>query len=294
LEEKREGEDEGGRRRKGVIVTFEVKEKGRFKSSVGANVGTQSGDMNLSMNAVNVFGRAEQASIVSMTTFPHWGQSTQLQFTKPYYKNINNTLHLSLGTTHTKHPFSGFQERATGPAVAVRFPSLLGMHSLSWNGAWRNLYGFSYDVPMSLREQAGHSVKSAVKHSLEVDERDDPFLPSSGFHVKTSQELAGLGGDVFFGKTDLQSSFFVPLPAGWVFSLSLWGGILRPYSNNHVVDRFFLGGGTTLRGFGMWGAGPRERGYSKGGEMYWATGASSLLYRLSPTSSSDESRFTPF
>ena len=26
-----------------------------------------------------------------MTTFPHWGQSSQLQFTKPYYKNLNNT-----------------------------------------------------------------------------------------------------------------------------------------------------------------------------------------------------------
>ena len=46
LEEKREGEEgEGKGRRRGVIVTFEVKEKGRFKSSVGANVGTQSGDM---------------------------------------------------------------------------------------------------------------------------------------------------------------------------------------------------------------------------------------------------------
>ena len=44
----REGEGdvvgtEGNER--GVIVTFEVKEKGRVKSSMGANVGTQSGDM---------------------------------------------------------------------------------------------------------------------------------------------------------------------------------------------------------------------------------------------------------
>ena len=150
-----------------------------------------------------------------------------------------------------------------------------------------------------------------------MDERDDAFLPSSGYHVKMSQEVAGLGGDVFFGKTDLQSSFYLPLPAGWVrvppslsqpipplslplslsqpipslslsthplslslhsitlssslpvylheppvqvFCLSLWGGVLRPYSNNHLVDRFLLGGGTTLRGFGMWGVGPRDRG----------------------------------
>ena len=36
---------EGGEGRRGIIVTFEVREKGRLKSSVGANVGTQSGDM---------------------------------------------------------------------------------------------------------------------------------------------------------------------------------------------------------------------------------------------------------
>ena len=49
-----------------------------------------------------------------------------------------------------------------------------------------------------------------------MDERDDAFLPSSGYHVKMSQEVAGLGGDVFFGKTDFQSSLYLPLPAGWV------------------------------------------------------------------------------
>ncbi|CAI8027878.1 Sorting and assembly machinery component 50 homolog [Geodia barretti] len=267
-----EEEEGGGDSEKGVIVTFQVREKKRVKSSLGANVGTQSGDMSLSLNAGNVFGRAEEVSLVSMTTFPHWGQSSQLQFTKPYYKNLNNTLHLSLATTHTKRPFSGYQERSTGPGVAVRFPSRLGTHTLAWNGDWRNIHGFNHDIPMSLRSHAGHSLKSSLRHSLEIDERDSPFLPSSGFHVKVTQELAGIGGDVFFGKSEVQGTYYQPLPAGWVFALSLWGGILRPYSNNHLPDRFLLGGGTTLRGFGMWGVGPREQGYSKGGESYWASG----------------------
>ena len=39
-------EEEGGEdSEKGVIVTFQVREKKRVKSSLGANVGTQSGDM---------------------------------------------------------------------------------------------------------------------------------------------------------------------------------------------------------------------------------------------------------
>ena len=33
-------------------------------------------------------------------------------------------------------------------------------------------------------------------------------------------------------------------------------------SESHISDRLFLGGPTTLRGFGMWGLGPREKGVS--------------------------------
>ena len=38
------------------------------------------------------------------------------------------------------------------------------------------------------------------------------------------------------------------------------------------IFRFYLGGATTVRGFGMWGIGPQDSGYSVGGEAYWAAG----------------------
>ncbi len=39
-----------------------------------------------------------------------------------------------------------------------------------------------------------------------------------------------------------------------------------------INDRFLLGGSTTVRGFQMWGLGPRRGGYSLGGDIYWALG----------------------
>ena len=57
-----------------------------------------------------------------------------------------------------------------------------------------------------------------------------------------------------------------------VVSWSLWGGYLYALTPSKINDRFLLGGPSTLRGFGMWGAGPRERGFSLGGEAYWASG----------------------
>ena len=53
---------------------------------------------------------------------------------------------------------------------------------------------------------------------------------------------------------------------------SLWCGFLKPFlsSCSKLNDRFLLGGPTTLRGFEMWGVGPRSCGYSLGGDAFWA------------------------
>ena len=42
----------------------------------------------LSLTLRNLLGRAEQLSLVTATTVPLWGHTVQLQFSKPYYKDI--------------------------------------------------------------------------------------------------------------------------------------------------------------------------------------------------------------
>jgi len=54
-------------------------------------------------------------------------------------------------------------------------------------------------------------------------------------------------------------------------SASLRGGCLNPFSPSRINDRFLLGGPTSLRGFGLWGAGPQDLGFAVGGEAYWAS-----------------------
>jgi outer membrane protein assembly factor BamA len=48
----------------------------------------------------------------------------------------------------------------------------------------------------------------AFKSKYSVFFRDDAILPSSGFLLSISQELAGLGGDVLFFKNILVTAFF--------------------------------------------------------------------------------------
>ena len=76
---------------------------------------------------------------------------------------IPSRLLVTMGTTDTKLLFSGCQEHITGSNLEFQVPSHLGNHSIAWGCNWRQLYGFSTNVPMSIREHAGHSLKSSVK-----------------------------------------------------------------------------------------------------------------------------------
>ncbi|XP_019849234.1 PREDICTED: sorting and assembly machinery component 50 homolog [Amphimedon queenslandica] len=256
----------------GTAVTFRVKENGLIASSISANAGTQSGDANLSFSLRNIFGRAEQLKVVSTTAFPQWGQTIQLELTKPYYKDITRQFCAGLGTTNFKQPPCGYQENIYEQKVQMQCFSRLGHHTFGWFCDWRELFGFDNGVPMSIRKDAGHSLKSSLKHVLVTDNRDDPLLPSEGYLTKLTHEVAGLGGDICFSKAEVQTQMFKEIFPEWVLGLSFWGGLLKPFSPSKINDRFLLGGSTTLRGFEMWGVGPHRHGYSYGGEAYWATG----------------------
>ena len=68
-----------------------------------------------------------------------------------------------VGTTETKYPFSGYNEFQALSRVQLQSVSALGSHTLSWGYDWRQLYGLSHSVPLAVREQAGHSLKSSIK-----------------------------------------------------------------------------------------------------------------------------------
>ncbi len=46
---------------------------------------------------------------------------------------------------------------------------------------------------------------------LESDNRDNTSVPSNGSYTKMSHEVAGLGGDVFYGKLELQTESYKQL-----------------------------------------------------------------------------------
>jgi outer membrane protein insertion porin family len=111
-------------------------------------------------------------------------------------------------------------------------------------------------------EDQGSATISAVRGLFVLDFRDDPFNPRRGSFNSGSAELASafLGSEVDYYKLVGQSSWYLPVFRRNTFVVSGRGGIARPLGETEEVPiqkRFFLGGRTTVRGFGEDTLGPR-------------------------------------
>jgi outer membrane protein insertion porin family len=91
-------------------------------------------------------------------------------------------------------------------------------HTLLWEAVWRYLDSTTRTVPMSVREQNGHSLKSSLVHTITMDRRNKPVFPTSGSLIDITTEFAGLGGDVGFLKNEIKMQSNVSLFKDFVSS----------------------------------------------------------------------------
>ncbi|RJQ22841.1 MAG: outer membrane protein assembly factor BamA [Nitrospiraceae bacterium] len=112
------------------------------------------------------------------------------------------------------------------------------------------------------REDSGTLGIGSISPALFYDTRDDPFDPTTGFLQGIVIKLASkaLLSETEFIKGTFQSSWFFPAGKGVVFAFSLRGGAAYSYDNIKelpLVERFFLGGRTTVRGYSNDTLGPK-------------------------------------
>jgi outer membrane protein insertion porin family len=110
-----------------------------------------------------------------------------------------------------------------------------------------------------LCDQEGNFLTSLVGFSINWDRRNSPVNATRGFDLQFNQDIAGLGGEVNYLRTEIEAGWYYGLPygvralvrgnAGYI---SGWGG-----DDVRINDRFFKGG-SSFRGFDVAGIGPRQ------------------------------------
>ena len=136
------------------------------------------------------------------------------------------------------------------------------------------------DVILS-KEDVGTLAISAIRPSLVFDTRDNPFDPTRGVVAGLSVKLASslLFSETDFVKMTLYGSSFHKLHKRLVLALSGRGGIAYGYRDTTelpLVERFFLGGRFSVRGYEQDTLGPKGEDDNPTGGNAFAMGSIEL------------------
>lgn len=260
----------------GYDVLFEVDEFRLIKSGkINTEISNNGGNLVLGVEMPNLFGRGEKLN-GHYTIGTKRAHGFKVHMKKPLNNNPDIFVGANAFQNYGEYTWSGYKQTDRGFAFDLTFPTVFGSHNLQWEGVWRDLRALSRDTSFAVREQAGHSLKSGLKHTFSIDTRDDPFIPTRGTLWQTCQEYAGIGGDVDFAKQDGTFQYSTTLLWDTIFQVSLAGGLMRPLDPKgsiNINDRFFLGGPLTLRGYNFHGCGPHSQDNALGAEAYWLAAA---------------------
>jgi outer membrane protein insertion porin family len=125
----------------------------------------------------------------------------------------------------------------------------------------------------ALCDQVGTYLTSLVGYGVRWDRRNDYLNPTRGFYVDFNQDVAGLGGDVNYVRTELEAAWFHGFSKSLILSITGSSGYVVGWGGDHVRinDRFYKGG-LSFRGFETAGLGPRDNSFGRsdslGGKAY--------------------------
>ena len=244
-----------------LVVDLQEKSTGSINFSVGFStveyvVGS------VALQERNFLGKGYDVKIE--TTASYIRQNVDFSFTNPYFMGLPVSAGIDLFATQSDNTdVSSYSSRQVGGALRTGFRldeySSLG---LSYGIAYRDISDIykKYASPAVIATE-GDSIKSYVESSYTWDNLDSPVRPTNGFRGQLVGEIAGLGGDVYYGALEAHGWYFIPLyEEAVVLKLEANAGHMMPLDGSDVPlqDRYFKGG-DTFRGFARSGIGPQQR-----------------------------------
>ncbi|PVU87071.1 hypothetical protein BB559_006245 [Furculomyces boomerangus] len=261
-----------------MIVTLECTEKKRIMVQTGAEVSSGEVSGNLMAKVRNVFGGGESLEFKNRVNKSS-GVSLQTVFSAPINANPLNRLDLLANQGWANYQlYSGYKEVLR--EFSARYIKLgTTSHEFGYNASWREISDLIPTVSNRIRSEAGHSLKSSLNYTFLYDNLDELKTQKTGSKIKLSAEVAGIGGDVFFAKSTAESKCEYNIHKKWsLVSVSRLGALfpILESQNTSVIDRFFLGGPMSIRGFPFRGLGPFQNNDNLGGDFFGFTSISLL------------------
>ncbi len=248
------------------IVNVTVEEQPTGELSVGAGFSSyDSFVLNIGLSESNFRGRGQ--NVVARAEWGALRQNIDFRFTEP--KFLGRDLRAGFDLFHSRYDlskYSSYDYSSTGAGLRLSYP-LNGYTALSGRYYLRQdeiivpfgFCGSSTGGTSALCDQVGSFVNSSIGYTLLVDRRNDPIRPTRGWSGSLRQDLAGLGGDVNYLKTEAEIAAYHGFAPEWVVTTQIETGYVTGWAGDpiRINDRFFKGG-NSFRGFETAGLGPRD------------------------------------
>jgi len=246
-----------------VIVDVDVEEQPTGSLSFGLNYSTDDGlGAAISFSERNFLGRGQtlRMSFESGTD----NSNSEITFIEPAFLDRDLRLGLSAylrETTRNTDLSESYDTSRLGFTPSLQFPvgenSRLGLRYLIEQD---EISGISAtDTSAIIKDDEGTRLTSAIGYTYTYDTRRGGLDPDAGVILQFSQDLAGLGGDAQYLRTD----FLVGAERRFerrdlTLSAEFEGGALSSIDgNSRLTDRYFMGS-SKMRGFERGGIGPRD------------------------------------
>ena len=275
-----------------TVIQVNVEEQSTGELTVGAGYSSAESVIGeITLRERNLLGKGQDLRI--STTLSTVRQQYDLSFTEPYFLDRNvaagfDMFHIRRNLIQT----SQYEFATTGgrPRIGYQLTERL-RQTLSYTVREDNVFNIQSTASRFIQDQAGDFVSSIVSQDLIYDHLDNRLEPTGGYYLGLGTDLAGLGGDIKYGRLRTRAAYYIPVaPPEYVLSVRgesafIYGfgqtfGSTRadafgvqtstPDQTVRINDRFFPGG-ENFRGFRLGGAGPRDvaSGDSLGGRRYY-------------------------
>lgn len=269
-----------------LLVTVEEQATGELTFSAGYSSVDQL-MIDLGITQRNFRGRGQDAR--ARVSWGSYRQQLDFSFTEPRFLDRNLRAGVDLYYfVYDLSDYSSYKTTSLGTNLRIGFP-LTADAFMTMRYVLREddveVPGIFCDptqqqVSQTLCDQRGRYTTSLLGYQVTLDRRNDPVRPTRGFFVSLAQDLAGLGGDVNYLRSELEGGWYYGFNKDFVLSLSGSAGYIGAWGDDviRINDRFYKGG-NSFRGFRVAGIGPRDISFGRsdalGGEAF-AIGSAEL------------------
>ena len=243
-----------------IPVTIDLRERAHRSVSAGLTYYSDEGAGGiLGWEHRNFFGSAEK--LKAELSLSMLKQSLALDFSKPYF--IRKDQNLSISTVLQRQDTDAYEEFGLtgGVALSRNFTKYLSGST-------------GIDLTLTrIDDKTDESSKTygliSFPQTISYDTRDDKLDPHKGWNLSGTAEpfFDALGESSPFFKTQVTGSGYLSLGESVVFASKLGIGNIWGTSLDDVpaTERFYAGGGGSVRGFGYQEIGPQKDGDPTGG-----------------------------